>query len=163
MVDFYVPHIIKMIYKAYLEQTGGCDYSIDCGKTLIEIEARDMFEAEDKLISLVRDSYRREWSLSSITILEVSNLNTMFWKKKEEERSPLMGEDGFPELQLTSDDLQKFKSYTVEWVVSYTPSGSMRVERKTFVYKEDAKEFERRLLAAAKFIGAYIRTEITES
>ena len=86
----------------------------------------------------------------------------MFWNKKEE-RSLLMGEDGFPELQLTSSDLQKFESYTVEWKV-YSSSGyTIITHRKTFVYKEDAEEFKRRLKAAADFIKSWIEVKIVKS
>lgn len=39
-----------MIYKAYLKQQGeGCDYTIGCAQTVIEIEAQNIDEAKQKL------------------------------------------------------------------------------------------------------------------
>ena len=43
-----------MKYKAYLKQDGeGCDYTIGCGQTIVELQANNKEEAKEKLTQLI--------------------------------------------------------------------------------------------------------------
>ena len=75
-----------MKYIAYLQQDGGCDYSIGCGHGVFEIEAEDIIEATKKLKIEVlgkwlkedgefEEGYWGEYVLKSIVIFEVSQLH----------------------------------------------------------------------------------------
>jgi len=63
-------------YKAYLIQDGqGCDYTIGCGQTIIELEALDMDEAKLKLIDIILEEYNHdEYRLESAELFEISEI-----------------------------------------------------------------------------------------
>lgn len=66
-----------MQYKAYLKQGGGCDYTIGCGRTVINIEA-DSFElAKTKLNLIIMDEYSDGiMAIDSAELFEVSSVYT---------------------------------------------------------------------------------------
>lgn len=68
-----------MIYKAYLNQgANGCDYTIGCGETVIDIEADSMHEAKIKLVEEIRENYsHEERQLESAEIFEISNIDSI--------------------------------------------------------------------------------------
>jgi hypothetical protein len=63
-------------YKAYLKQQGeGCDYTIGCAQTVIDIEAYNLTEAETQLIELIADEYNSDENrLESVELYEVSEI-----------------------------------------------------------------------------------------
>ena len=66
-----------MKYKAYLQQTGeGCDYTIGCGKRVINIEADSMEEAKQKLTSEILENYGHDESM--IDNAELYEINKVF-------------------------------------------------------------------------------------
>lgn len=47
-------------YIGYLNQGGGCDYTIGCGETIINIKADSIDEAVNKLYEKIKESYSHE-------------------------------------------------------------------------------------------------------
>jgi len=67
-----------MKYIAYIKQEGeGCDYTIACGETVIEIIADTLDNAWDKLLEQIEENYSGERSLESCVLYEVSNTEYM--------------------------------------------------------------------------------------
>jgi hypothetical protein len=67
-----------MIYKAYLIQKGeGCDYTIGCAQTIIDIDADSMEEARQTLIQIILDEYSGEDALESAELYEISQVINM--------------------------------------------------------------------------------------
>jgi len=59
-------------YKAYLFQGQGCDYTIGCGETIIDVPANSMEEAKKKLVEIIKEEYsHEERQLESAKIFEV--------------------------------------------------------------------------------------------
>lgn len=54
----------------------------------------------------------------------------------------------------------ELESYSVEWFVKTGWADQEDRSAKMFVKSEDAKEFEKQLKESAKFINAYIRTNL---
>jgi hypothetical protein len=66
---------IIMIYKAYLKQSGeGCDYTIGCAKTVIDIEAQSIDEAKQKLYQEIEECYRDERGLELCELYEINEV-----------------------------------------------------------------------------------------
>lgn len=67
------------IYKAYLNQNNeGCDYTIGCGKTVIDIKASSMEEAKKKLAEkIVEENSDDETLLQSAEIYEIEQVFRM--------------------------------------------------------------------------------------
>lgn len=64
-----------MIYKAYLNQAGeGCDYTIGCAQTVIDIEASDLGEAKIKLMGKIADEFIDEFALESAQLYEINEV-----------------------------------------------------------------------------------------
>jgi len=62
-----------MEYKAYLEQNcDGCDYTIGCGRVIIDIEADNIDDATKKLKEIILKDYRGDNSLQYVEIYEVN-------------------------------------------------------------------------------------------
>lgn len=60
-----------MKYYAYLKQKGeGCDYTIGCGNTLIDIEAKNDDEARAKLSEIIKEEYIDDTTLSKVILLK---------------------------------------------------------------------------------------------
>lgn len=82
-----------MIYKVYLKQDGGCDYTIGCGRKLITIEASDIGDAQQQLFEIIKNEYSYdETFLESCEIFEVNNvmkieLDEWYKKIKDEENA----------------------------------------------------------------------------
>lgn len=67
-----------MIYKAYLKQQGeGCDYTIGCAQTVIEIEAQNIDEAKQKLYQKIEDFYTGERGLELCELYEINEVVTI--------------------------------------------------------------------------------------
>jgi division protein CdvB (Snf7/Vps24/ESCRT-III family) len=64
-----------MAFIAYLSQWGeGCDYTIACGKKLVQLKATTYDAALDELDELIRDEYGYEdRRLEYVTLYEVTN------------------------------------------------------------------------------------------
>lgn len=85
---------LMKIYKAYLFQEGGCDYTIGCGHQIVDIEAISMTEAKEKILEII--DYYSINNLDSVEIYEISevfevDLDAIKYKiKKEEENAKFM-------------------------------------------------------------------------
>lgn len=79
-----------MKYKAYLKQAGeGCDYTIGCAQTVINIEATNMDEAKQKLTAIIIEEYSYdEGILDSAELYECNEVFAMpvddIYAKKEQ-------------------------------------------------------------------------------
>lgn len=63
-------------YIAYLEQDGGCDYTIGCGKLVIDLAADNMEEAIEIIKEIIESDYNYpEAKLSSCKIFEVLDIS----------------------------------------------------------------------------------------
>lgn len=60
------------MFLAYLFQPNGCDYTIACGYSLIELESTDFDSAVAELRRLVTTDYRGDITLESVTLLQVN-------------------------------------------------------------------------------------------
>ena len=78
-------------FKAYLQQDGGCDYTIGCGKLVIDIEANSLEDAKIKLFSIIFNEYNHDenrlanvelFELASTTVVDIKNL----YKKLDEDK-----------------------------------------------------------------------------
>lgn len=68
-----------MKYKAYLKQKGeGCDYTIGCARTVIDLKANSMEEATTKLEEILTESYidyyHKTSMIESAEIFEVNSV-----------------------------------------------------------------------------------------
>jgi len=64
-----------MKFIAFIRQEGqGCDYTIDCGATMIELKAKTVDEATSELKRTIKEEYCGEYSLGEAIIygIEVS-------------------------------------------------------------------------------------------
>jgi len=62
-------------YKANISEGQGCDYTIACGETVIEVGASTMDEAREKIISIIREEYSHpERRLQYCELYEVSDI-----------------------------------------------------------------------------------------
>lgn len=62
-----------------------------------------------------------------------------------------------------TQEIQELESWTVTWQVYEGRYMSYDKYSKVFVNKEHAKEFEKQLVESAKFIKAYIKTDLTKN
>jgi hypothetical protein len=61
-----------MTYKAYLKQYAeGCDYTIGCAQTVIEIEAKNINEAKQKLFEEIQENYTWDKKLEFCELYEI--------------------------------------------------------------------------------------------
>ena len=78
-----------MIYKAYLSQEGGCDYTIGCGKEVIEIEADNMDDAKKELERRIKENYYDEFEINEAILFEINEEFNMdikeIYKNRENE------------------------------------------------------------------------------
>jgi hypothetical protein len=64
-----------MKYKAYLKQAAeGCDYTIGCAQTVIDIEASNIVEAKELLFNKIKKNYTGEYKLESCEIYEINEI-----------------------------------------------------------------------------------------
>lgn len=62
-------------YKAFISQGAGCDYTIACGETIININAESIDEARQKLLEIVKEEYSPESRrLESAELFEVAEV-----------------------------------------------------------------------------------------
>lgn len=108
-----------MNYKAYLKQDGeGCDYTIGCAQTVINIEANTMPEAFTKLYNIIAESYTGDRSLGYCELYEVNQiitLNLEKWYKMIEnsEKSDYQIQIEKEEKELYLKLKEKFGDYTL--------------------------------------------------
>jgi len=66
-----------MIYKAYLRQSGeGCDYTIGCAQTVINIDAQSIDDAKQKLYHVIEENYTGERELELCELYEINEVIT---------------------------------------------------------------------------------------
>jgi hypothetical protein len=64
-----------MKYKAYLKQAvEGCDYTIGCAQTVINIEASNIVEAKELLFKEIKENYTNDSRLESCEIYEINEI-----------------------------------------------------------------------------------------
>lgn len=89
-------------FKAYLKQEGeGCDYTIGCGRTVVDIEAESMDEAKEVLKEIIADEYNcDEVMLHSVELMEISSIIDFdikafysLLKKQEDEANGIIAEE----------------------------------------------------------------------
>lgn len=75
-----------MIYKAYLKQCDeGCDYTIGCAQTVIDINATNIVDAKKKLYEIIEESYTGERKLKLCELYEMNEVvicNLNEWYKR---------------------------------------------------------------------------------
>jgi predicted RNase H-like HicB family nuclease len=91
------------MYKAYIKQCGeGCDYTIACGETVIDVAGNTPEEAITNLIPMIEEEYTEERRLKSIQLFEISqvisvNVNEIYrnisLKEKEKEAEAKKAKD----------------------------------------------------------------------
>ena len=59
--------------------------------------------------------------------------------------------------------VEELESYTVKWEVRDNGYERFETYHKVFIHAHDAHEFKKQLEASAKFIGAWIRTELNKN
>ena len=59
--------------------------------------------------------------------------------------------------------VEELESYTVKWEVHSESSFRNLVYHKVFIHAHNAQEFKKQLEASAKFIGAWIKTELNKN
>lgn len=82
------------LYKAFLTQVGeGCDYTIGCAQTIVDVKASSMKEAKQVLSKMIIEDYGDEFDTGIDTaelyeIKEIFNLdvNEIYSKKEEIEQ-----------------------------------------------------------------------------
>lgn len=65
------------MYKAYIVQPHGCDYTIACGYKLIDLEATEHDAAVAELRRLITTEYQGDIQLSNATLLHVTETQSM--------------------------------------------------------------------------------------
>ena len=58
---------------AVLHQSGGCDYTIECGTKVVTLSATDMNGAKQELSEMIEEEYTGDSKLSTATIYEISD------------------------------------------------------------------------------------------
>ena len=59
-----------------------------------------------------------------------------------------------------AQEITEMESFSVTWWVKTGWSDDTKRSAKVFIDKDEAKEFEKQLKESAKFIGAWIETEL---
>lgn len=59
-----------------------------------------------------------------------------------------------------AQEITELESFTVKWIIQGNGYGDTIIKHKSFINKDDAKEFEKQLKSSADFIGAWIKTEL---
>lgn len=60
-------------------------------------------------------------------------------------------------------EVQELESWSVTWYIKTGWSDQTKRYAKTFINYEDSKEFKKQLEESAKFIGAWISTDLTKN
>ncbi len=94
-------------YKVHLIQDGeGCDYTIGCGQIVISLNARNITEAKQTLIEMIKELYTGEQSLKKCIIFEIGDEYEMdlkyFYDTLEEEKR---------KTQLQQQDVIEYQNY----------------------------------------------------
>lgn len=63
-------------YKAYITQEGGgCDYTIACGETILNLEATTLEEAQQEVLKEIKEDYSGdERRLEKVELYEIENI-----------------------------------------------------------------------------------------
>lgn len=86
------------MFIAYLEQQGGCDYTIGCGKRLIRLKADSKEKAIIELKTIIKEDYGTyDYGLEEITLFETSieeNMPIQEWieENRREEQAEIQKE-----------------------------------------------------------------------
>jgi hypothetical protein len=72
-----------MLYKAKIkQQSEGCDYTISCGETIIDVYADTIEEAKDRLFKIIKSEYLNyERRLGVVELYEISKTEIIDIKK----------------------------------------------------------------------------------
>ena len=78
-----------MKFIAILKQPGGCDHTISCGTDVVKIEAKNLDEAKNKLMYMIKLEYTDQYELSEATLIEYEeelkiNLESLYKNRKDE-------------------------------------------------------------------------------
>ncbi len=58
---------------AVIHQDGGCDYTIECGTKVLDLESNDIDNAINELSSIIEEEYTGERELSEIKLYEIAS------------------------------------------------------------------------------------------
>lgn len=61
----------KFIAKIF--QSGGCDYTIECGTKVIKLESTDIDDAIEEISSIISEEYTGDFKLSKATLYEIKS------------------------------------------------------------------------------------------
>lgn len=74
------------LFKCYLQQEGGCDYTIGCGNQVITIAAKSMDEDKEKLFAEIEENYSHSESMLAAAeiyeVIEAIKVPIFEWYKK---------------------------------------------------------------------------------
>ena len=62
-----------------------------------------------------------------------------------------------------AQQVTELESFSVTWYVKQGWADTTIRHAKIFVYKDDAKEFQKQLIESAKLIGCWIKTELDKN
>lgn len=64
-----------MIYKAYLIQSEGCDYTIGCGNVIINLSSNNLVDAKKELEEIIYEKYSiNEREIEHAYLYEINNV-----------------------------------------------------------------------------------------
>ncbi len=103
-----------MSYFAYLNQPGGCDYTIVCGNFLIGLKSDNLRDALIELKKQIQKNYTGDRQLSSVTFIEgVSiniDVNSIYDEIKKEKDALVAKQKEKEELELFKKLKNKFEN-----------------------------------------------------
>lgn len=59
-----------------------------------------------------------------------------------------------------AQEVTELESWTIQWKTQGDTYGSTIVNHKAFIKEEEAKEFEKQLIASAKFLNVWVKTNL---
>jgi len=62
-----------------------------------------------------------------------------------------------------AQEVTELESYTIRWEIQANGYSSVHVQHKSFIKKEDAKEFEKQLKSSADLLGTWVNTSINKN
>ena len=62
-----------------------------------------------------------------------------------------------------AQEVTELESWTLKWEIQANGYDRVKVQHKSFIKKEDAKEFKKQLKSSADFLGTWVETKITRN
>lgn len=62
-----------------------------------------------------------------------------------------------------AQEVTELESWTVKWEIQGNGYSMVKVQYKSFIKKQDAKEFEKQLKSSANFLGTWVETTINRN